>query len=234
MILSPYSSLVIVHALAGTLALISYWTAGFASKGSPLHRRVGRIYLQAMMFILATGFPMALIQLWQGNTVFGLFLLYLLGITSESGWTSLRAVRLKRQPADYFSRPYRRAAAALALSGLGILGFGLAQGATLLIGFSFIGLIRAMVMRRRARAPQAPLWAVREHYAAMIGNGVATHIAFLSIGLHRVLPASWADAAQLLAWFGPLAMSLVAGAYFGRRYAPRKARQSAAGATATA
>lgn len=227
MTFSPYSSLVAVHALAGTLALISYWTAGFAKKGSPLHRRVGRFYLQAMLFILATGLPMAAVQLWRGNTPFGLFLLYLLVITGEGCWTSLRAVRLKKQRADYFGRPYRLAAAALALSGLGILAFGLAHGEVLLIGFSFVGLIRARAMIRRARAPEAPMWAVREHYSAMIGNGVATHIAFLSIGLHRLLPADWAPAAQLLAWFGPLAVALVAGVYFGRRYAPRKLSGSA-------
>lgn len=226
MSLSPYSTLVAIHALAGTLALVCYWTAGFAKKGSPLHRRVGRIYLQAMLAILATGLPMAVVQLARGNAVSGLFLLYLLAITGEACWTSLRAVRMKRQPRDYFGPRYRAVAAALGLFGLGVLGFGIAEGNVLLMGFSSVGLIRAVVMRRRARAPEAPLWSLREHYTAMIGNGVATHVAFLSIGLQRLLPADWASTAQLLAWFGPLGLSLVAGVYFGRRYAPRKAARA--------
>lgn len=220
---SPYAILVAAHALAGTLALICYWTAGFAKKGSPLHRRVGRFYLRAMWVILATGLPMAVVQLSRGNAVGGVFLLYLLAITGEACWTSLRAVRMKRQPQDYFGPRYRAVAAALGAFGLGVLGFGIAEGNALLMGFSSVGIIRAVVMQRRATAADAPLWSLREHYMAMIGNGVATHVAFLSIGLNRLLPTEWASTAQMLAWFGPLALSLVAGVYFGRRYAPRKA-----------
>ena len=43
----------------------------------------------------------------------------------------------------------------------------------------------------------------------MIGNGIATHIAFLAIGLPRVLPQLAGSTLQTLAWLAPLAIGLV-------------------------
>ena len=35
------SSFSIPHAVVGTVALVTFWTAALARKGSPLHKRVG-------------------------------------------------------------------------------------------------------------------------------------------------------------------------------------------------
>ena len=66
-----------------------------------------------------------------------------------------------------------------------------------------------------------------EHYNAMIGNGVAVHIAFLGIGLPRLLPMLGGATLQQLAWFGPLAVALAAKLWADRRWgaqhiAPKK------------
>jgi hypothetical protein len=52
----------------------------------------------------------------------------------------------------------------------------------------------------------------------MIGNGVATHIAFLQIGLLRLVPELGATVIQHLAWFAPLAVGIAAGRWLDRRY----------------
>jgi hypothetical protein len=60
----------------------------------------------------------------------------------------------------------------------------------------------------------------------MIGCGVATHIAFLAIGLDRIVramgidPPSWY---HLIAWFLPLSLSFVVGAWLNRKYMPKAA-----------
>ena len=54
----------------------------------------------------------------------------------------------------------------------------------------------------------------------MIGNGVATHIAFLSIGLPKLLPMLSGPVLQNLAWLGPLMLSIIAGIYLNRKYMP--------------
>jgi len=47
---------------------------------------------------------------------------------------------------------------------------------------------------------------------------VATHIAFLQIGLMRLIPDLGGALTQNLAWFGPLAAAFLAGWWLDRRY----------------
>ena len=90
--------------------------------------------------------------------------------------------------------------------------------------FSGIGIFSFVQMRRFShRQPEDPRWWLREHLGAMIGNGVATHIAFLSIGLPKILPMLAGPVLLNLAWLGPLAMAFVAGAYLTRKYLPKRA-----------
>ena len=65
-----------------------------------------------------------------------------------------------------------------------------------------------------------------EHYTAMLGNGVATHIAFLGIGLPRLLPAVDGTALHYAAWFGPLGAAVIAKWLLDRRWQPRVPQQT--------
>ena len=62
-----------------------------------------------------------------------------------------------------------------------------------------------------------------QHYTAMIGNGIATHIAFLGIGLLRLLPSVNGTVLHYLSWFGPLAVAIIAKVVLDRRWEPRPA-----------
>ena len=53
--------LVIAHIAAGSIALLTFWIAAIARKGSPMHKRIGKYYLMAMIGIVATALPMALV-----------------------------------------------------------------------------------------------------------------------------------------------------------------------------
>ena len=145
------------------------------------------------------------------------------------------------RPARQYTRytgPVHRALMWLNLAGgLGIAAVGvfLAQQMQLVIvSFSLIGVIGFVQMWRFRRQPPAdPRWWLREHLTAMLGNGVATHIAFLSIGLPKLLPMLAGPALANLAWLGPLVVAAVAGAWLVRKYLPRRAapagREPAAG-----
>lgn len=219
MSLTPYTALVASHGSFGLIALSSYWMAGFARKGSPFHRRVGRWFLIAMMGIGITGVPLALLRFWHGNTVGGVFLLYLLVITFNAAWSGWRAVQLKRDFAAYSGPAYKAVAWMTLLSGAAVLVLGLQVHDTVLTGFSFVGLLRGGLMLRLATRAAPPGWALKEHFGSMIGCGVATHIAFLSIGLAGIIPAAYAAPVQRAAWLGPLVLALIAGVYFSRKYA---------------
>jgi hypothetical protein len=213
------SSFSIPHAVVGTVALVTFWTAALARKGSPLHKRVGKIYLLAMIGVVLTAIPMTAAYLFEGQWVGAAFLGYLVVLVSHAcrlAWTS---VRWKRDFDRFIGRGYRISVAILAASGAAVTILGIIYGAWLLIIFGLIGPLGALESRKLVRnGPSGPMWWLKEHYGAMIGNGVATHIAFLQIGLMRLVPELGNTVVQHLAWFGPLALAFLAGYWLDRRY----------------
>src|SRR5690349_18431140 len=226
--MSTYEIVRIAHAVIGTAALASFWTAGLARKGSSVHRMAGKVYLGAMAAVLASGVPMTILIALSGRPIVASFLAYLLIITATSVWQSWRAIVDKRDFAKYTGSTYRLLARLSVAAGLAILALGLAQKVTLFAGFSLVGVITGAAMLRYAkRGPEDARWHLREHLGAMLGNGVATHIAFLSIGLPRLVPALQSSPAyQLASWFGPLAVAVVLRFVLRARYAPAQSQRS--------
>ena len=207
------------HLIAGTLALISFWSAGLARKGSAFHKAVGKAYLLAMLVVIVSGVPLVFGLLARGQSVGAIFLSYLLVLVSTGCWSAWRAVRDRRNRRAYFGLGFWVLTGLSALSGLGVAAFGLQIGSLLLQVFGSIGPIAgiaALVSWRRSASD--PKWWLKEHYGAMIGNGVATHIAFLGIGLRNLLPGIDSQLLQSFAWFGPLIGAVIAAVWLGRRY----------------
>jgi hypothetical protein len=215
-----------IHAGLGTLALATFWIAGLSRKGSPVHRAAGKVYLPAMAGLLLAAVPLA-VAVFQRAPVFGAFLGYLLVISVTSVWCNWRAVKDKKDWARYTGPVFRglmwaNLASALVIAGVGLLMA--KQMQLVIVSFSGIGLFAFVQMWRFARQPpEDPRWWLREHLSAMLGNGVATHIAFLGIGLPKVLPMLAGSTLMNLAWLGPLLVAFVAGAYLTRKFLPKRA-----------
>lgn len=207
------------HALVGTVALATFWTAALVKKGSPLHKRVGRVYLLAMIGIVITAVPLALAAALEGQWVGAAFLGYLVVLVTHACRLAWLSIRWKRDFQRYIGTGYRVSNVVLALSGITVSGLGLVYEAWILVIFGLIGPLGALEARKFMRkGPENPKWWLKEHYGAMIGNGVATHIAFLQIGLMRLIPELGNTVVQHLAWFGPLALAFAAGYWLDRRY----------------
>ena len=219
---AAYSAIATVHAAIGVLALITFWTAAFVRKGSLLHRKVGQGYLIALLGIIATAVPLAVFKYLQAKPVAAAFLLYLCVLTAASMWTAWRAIRDKHDVVRYTGGVYTGLAWLCIVSGLAVLALGVIKLSFLLAGFSTVGIMAGTGMlrtrRNRARLAADVRWWLSEHYSAMLGNGVATHIAFLSIGLPRMLPAVDRSTLVYIAWFAPLAVALVAKVIIDRRW----------------
>jgi len=216
------------HALAGTVTLLAFWSAAFARKGSPFHRMVGRAYLVTMVVVIVTILPMTLSYFFEDQWVGGTFLLYLAVLVSHACLTAWRAIRYKRDFERFAGATFALGAVILGMAGLGVSALGWAFQSWLLIIFGLIGPISGIgAWKLRQSGPPDARWWLKQHYGAMIANGVATHIAFLQIGLMRVFPGLGDTAIQHLAWFGPLAVGLAAGVWLDRRYM-RPAMQAAA------
>ena len=230
--MTVYSLLALAHAGFGTIALLTFWTAGMARKGSPVHVLAGKGYLLAMVALLVLALPMSLMIITRGGPgiAIGFFLMYLLVITITSVWLSWRAIRDKRDWARY-TGPVHRALMWLNLAsgvGVALVGLFLADRMQLVIAsFPLIGTSTFISMRRSAaRPPTEPRWWMRQHLNAMLGNGVATHIAFLSIGLPKLMPWIAGPLFQNAAWLAPLGVAALAGVYLSRKYlgAPSQAK----------
>ncbi|MEO6564936.1 MAG: hypothetical protein ABIO63_02785 [Casimicrobiaceae bacterium] len=218
---AAYVLIASTHGVIGVLALMAFWTAAVVRKGSFLHRRVGRIYLVAMVGIIATAVPMAAFKYAQARYVTATFLLYLAVITATSLWRAWRAIRDKRDIERYIGTIYAGLACLCLISGIAVLVMGIMQRSFLLAGFSAIGIAvgtdMLRIRRNRVRVAGDSRWWLSEHYSAMLGNGVATHIAFLSIGLPRLLPAVDGATLHYVAWFGPVVVALAVKALIDRR-----------------
>jgi hypothetical protein len=231
--MTAYQLLVTAHIAAGSIALITFWVAAFARKGSPIHKATGKGYLLSMLGILATALPMALVFISRGRIGIGVFFAYLVVITGTSVWLAWRSIRMKRDVRGYHDRRYQIVGWANVLAGLAVFAIGLDRGSALLMGFCWVGVFIGIGMIRQVRnLPTAPNWWLREHYGAMLGNGVATHVAFLGVGMRSVLASFDQAWLQLLPWFAPLAVALIAGVYLNRRYGSRKAMGAGAQVTA--
>jgi len=216
-----------LHIAVGAVALLSFWTAALARKGSPTHRLAGRIYLLAMSGILVTALPLALAYFGRGQALLGVFFLYLILLVGGSVVVAPRAIRLKQDFEAFRGGIYPLLAWTLLAAGAATSAIGLWAAQTLLLAFGLVGALRSAYMLRLRRLPGPPPgWWLREHFTAMIANGVATHIAFLGIGLARVLPPRILE--LHLSWFIPLAAGLSAIIWLSRRHRRRFAGRPAA------
>jgi uncharacterized membrane protein len=152
---------ILLHIIAGSLALVAGFIALFAAKGAKLHRRSGRMFVYAMLTMSLTGALIAAIRATEGSVIAGLLTAYLVT-------TALMTVR----PAGAWSRRLHLGLMAVALA-VGVAGitFGLEARATpkgnldgipagmffmfgsvaLLAGASDLRIIRSGELRARSR-----------------------------------------------------------------------------------
>jgi len=208
-----------LHILGGAVALLAFWTTWALRKGTKRHRLVGRIYLVAITFIIITAVPLALAAFQKGQPVRGAFLLYLVVITGTPAWLAWRAIRDKADVKRYSGSVYHALAWLSVLSGAIILLLGLQFDVFLLAGFSAVGLITGLLMMRiKAKPPTERNWWLSEHYGSIIATGVATHVAFINLGLSRLVPAEWSQQLLNFSFFAPLILAVGARRWLDQKY----------------
>lgn len=223
----PYQINLGLHIAGGSVALAAFWTAAVVRKGGRLHRGAGKIFMLAMCAVLATGVLLVLKRFADGALVSGVFLGYLFFITGQACWMAWRAVQDKADWRGMVARPaWRLWMMSCLLTGVGALVLGLRVGDPVLIGFSTIGPLLAIRMWRFARrGPAKSNWHIVQHYQGILGAGIATHVAFLGVGMQHVWPfvvKVWPALPQALVytfpWYAPLTAATVALLMLNRRY----------------
>jgi len=214
-----YDALRNTHIGIGAVALTSFWVVAVLRKGTRLHRRVGDVYLLAMLGILLTATPMAAVAFVRGKPVFGTFLIYLALVTGTAAWLAFRAIRRRGSIDSYLAMPYRPVAWLNMGAGTAVLLLGATEGQLLLVGMSVIGLLLGYRMLSfGAQGGADRNWWLKRHYTGIIGSSAAAHIAFLNLGMRHLMPASLFETLVYLWWFGPVLVSAAAVIYLNRRF----------------
>jgi hypothetical protein len=214
-----YTTVLIAHVSFGAIALMAFWVTAALKKGTRTHRNVGTAYLMAMLAVIISALPLAVAAFAAGHTRTGVFLAYLIVITATPLWVGRRAVRRRYSAAEFSRSPYQSLGVTNIACAAVVLGLGIATGTPLLVGLSVVGFfIGIRIVRFAANPPTSRQWWLKQHYLSMIGSGVASHIAFLNIGLPRLVPKQFGGAALYVAWFGPLAVATLAAWWLNRRY----------------
>lgn len=226
-----YKFILSVHIIGGVLALLSFWVAAFGKKGSAWHKLVGKVFMANMLVITATAVGLAGYFYAAGKFGIATFLAYLVLITITAMSSAWRAIALKHDEQAYRNTTYRYTAWLNIVSGLVVFAIGLRLSQPILMGFCWIGVIVGYQMLQRIRRPMGHArWWMSEHIGGILGCGVATHVAFLSIGLNRILSSfglSLSGMANLLPWLAPVAVAMVAGIWLERKYVQRPQRLAA-------
>jgi hypothetical protein len=223
-----------LHIIGGTVALITFWTTWILRKGTSRHRLVGRIYLIAIAFIIVTAVPLALASFERGLPLRGAFLLYLVVITGTPAWLAWRAIRDKTDVKRYTSGVYHWLARLSILSGAVILALGLKYHVFLLSGFSAVGIVTgALMLRFAVKPPTERNWWMSQHYGSIIATGVATHVAFINLGLSHLVPPEWSQQLLQFSFFSPLIIAVAARRWLDRKYG-KKSYTRASSSTASA
>ena len=214
-----WSVAMIGHVAAGMVALAAFWSAAMLRKGSTAHRRAGRIYLLAMVGILASIPLIAAALLMHGEYLQVVRLPYVMLIASTAVWVAWRAIRDRLDPARFSGRVFRLLAFAMIASGVVFFGVGVRAGNLMTIGFALVGLVFGGAMLAFAvRGPTGPRWWLAWHLNGVCLLFAATHDSFLSLGLRSLVPQLQGDAMRYLIFYSVLGLAIGARFWLGRKY----------------
>lgn len=217
-----YKMIVMIHIISGVISLASFWIAALGKKGTAWHKLVGKVFMASMLAIVVSAIGLTGYFYAAGKLGTATFLAYLVLITLTAMAAAWRAIALKHDEKAFRNSSYRYTAWLNIFSGLLVFAIGWHLAQPVLMGFCWIGVIVGWQMLQRIRRPLGhSRWWMSEHIGGILGCGVATHVAFLSIGLSRILSIfglSLSGLAGLLPWLAPVVVAAIAGFWFERKY----------------
>lgn len=201
------------HALVGALALAAFWRTALSVKGSPAHRRRGRLYLLLLAPLLASVLPIMLAALAERGPVALVQLAYLALVVAAAGWTAWRAIRDRGDPEAFRGPVFRALACALTGMACLLMVMGIATQNLMAFGFSVIGIVYGGAMLGFLGSDPAPGWSLRWHLNGVALLFAATHASFAGLVLRKLRPDWDGEVLHGLTQFGVIAL-----AWFGRQW----------------
>ena len=237
-----FNLILIVHVIAGVVALTSCWGSVFTRKGGPAHRRWGKAFTTAIytasfmalgMGALSLRWPLAMHPQLTDETLyrglFGWMMIYLALLTISMTRYGLKMVANKRDHAANRHWSMVGLQIAVLVAGINCFVQGIMLGQPLMIGVAIIGFgTTATYLWFMFRPAPGARDYIPEHLKAMVATGIAAYTAFLSVGLIELFPEH--DFNPVI-WGLPTVVGVGIIGYF-LRTLPGRAKKAAAAATA--
>jgi len=197
-----FKALIAVHIVFGVVGLVSFWVPIFSRKGSPVHRRWGRIFALSILMAGGIAILLALCTLVDPlgthphlddavfvRGIFGVLMLHLGVLTVNLAWYGREVLKNKSDPAGNRRgiNLYLQLLLALAAVACVIEGFRISQ--PLIVAASVIGFatVATNLMHMLNPAPPPKAW-LREHVKGIVGAGISVYTAFIAFGAVRLMP----------------------------------------------
>jgi len=194
-----FTTLLVMHVLGGSLALLAGYGAMLVKRGGPRHRTLGKVYVAGMLAVVLTGFPMSIIH--PSPFLFGIVIFS--GYFVYSGWSAAVYRKGEALELERFAAIALGAASAIALAALiySLAADVAIPSAYRITGFVFAGIGLATAIRDLARLRGGPLVGkerIIKHLISMCAALIATTtaVAVTVLGEFPVIP-------DVALWLGP-------------------------------
>lgn len=209
-----------LHIASGAVAFITLWLPLVARKGGPLHRRIGWVYVGAMISAALTALVLSGWRFVEAprERPLALFFTYLAVMAAASASMGVRVLRAKTRTGAHRHPVDLGLSALVLLLGLVTGAWGLAVSAPLLWGFAPVGLFTgASGLVYWLRPPRERMHWWFEHMGAMVGSGIGTVTAFLVVNARHL----GINGAQLALFLGPTVVGVAGLKLWERHYRRR-------------
>lgn len=239
----------VLHIVAGIVAIATFWLPTLARKGGPLHKQVGRYYSYAMYGVALSALLMCSVRLFsplvllppeladatpgqldryaERSRMMGGFLGVLAVLVFANVRHGLLVLAAKNARTELRAPGHLTLLIVLFASGLAGAYIGLRNGFLLLQIFGPLAVVNAASMAHYSfKASLTPRQWVLEHLGNLLGAGIATHTAVLIFGSARIINDWIPKGYELVPWIAPGVIGLIATQIYRRHYQKRFASTS--------
>lgn len=216
----PTEPAYLLHAVAGSVAVILYWAAMAQRKGSRPHRRYGKMFLATLAIVMLTvgGIFFLSSRVFAAPEI--IQFTYLVLCVYMVGTTAYTAISLKDRLEDFRGLRFKVTAIAAFALALVVLAAGIATANPLPMIFSVIGLGFGGGMIRFAfmRAEVHPRWSLIWHLNGMCFLFNAVHGTIIGVLWRVLVDPTIGQEVHIYTQIGTMLIALAMRLWFGRRH----------------
>jgi len=224
-------TLLYLHIIGGSAALLSMFIPMVTPKGGTTHRRAGWVFVSGMTLVSITALALSAARYFLDPRpqakAFALFLFFVAVLTGNAVSVGVRVLRTKKRSGPHTHPWDVGLASILTLASMAMAVYGVITSQPLFAAFSVLGFVTGIQgLYYWLRRPTDRMhWWLR-HMSAMLGACIAATTAFLVVNA----PAAGFSRTSIIVWLAPTVVGMPATAiwtgYYKRRLASSGKAQS--------